>query len=253
MKDPGGLSIGGTDMNENAGQFRSAAFGGFHRQDVLDYIAELDQEHQTQLNKLKAQLKEKEEETGVLRIRQEDALADKARAEQELQTLKEEMAALREELERAQTEGARLKEELSGRDAQMEQTREEVKTLRDRMNELEPHAAAWSHLRDTAGNIEVAAHERAQVVIQEAKAQAAELQAASLRSVLDIQERCDSVQRELNNAIVAAETELDTARRAFARSLNDVSAIQENLSALVSAATAGEDTVSTGNGIIPTE
>ena len=25
-------------MNENEGQFRSAAFGGFHRQDVLDYI-----------------------------------------------------------------------------------------------------------------------------------------------------------------------------------------------------------------------
>ena len=25
-------------MNENTGQFRSAAFGGFHRQDVLDYL-----------------------------------------------------------------------------------------------------------------------------------------------------------------------------------------------------------------------
>ena len=33
-------------MNENAGQFRTAAFGGFNRQDVLDYIEKLTQENQ---------------------------------------------------------------------------------------------------------------------------------------------------------------------------------------------------------------
>ena len=33
-------------MQEKAGQFRSTPFGGFHRQDVLDYIEQLTQEHQ---------------------------------------------------------------------------------------------------------------------------------------------------------------------------------------------------------------
>ena len=36
-------------MNENEGQFRSAAFGGFHRQDVLDYIETMTREHQAAL------------------------------------------------------------------------------------------------------------------------------------------------------------------------------------------------------------
>ena len=29
------------DMSEKTGQFRGAAFGGFHRQDVLDYLEKL--------------------------------------------------------------------------------------------------------------------------------------------------------------------------------------------------------------------
>ena len=33
-------------MSEQTGQFRSAAFGGFHRQDVLDYLEKLTKEKQ---------------------------------------------------------------------------------------------------------------------------------------------------------------------------------------------------------------
>ena len=42
-------------MQEKAGQFRSTPFGGFHRQDVLDYIEQLTQEHQETRQRLERQ------------------------------------------------------------------------------------------------------------------------------------------------------------------------------------------------------
>ena len=39
-------------MQEKAGQFRSAAFGVFHRQDVLHYIEQLTREHQANCERL---------------------------------------------------------------------------------------------------------------------------------------------------------------------------------------------------------
>ena len=47
-------------MNENAGQFRTAAFGGFNRQDVLDYIEKLTQENQEKTLELERALEREE-------------------------------------------------------------------------------------------------------------------------------------------------------------------------------------------------
>ena len=47
-------------MNENTGQFRSAAFGGFHRQDVLDYWERITRENQTQKQALEQALAEEQ-------------------------------------------------------------------------------------------------------------------------------------------------------------------------------------------------
>ena len=47
-------------MNENAGQFRTAAFGGFNRQDVLDYIEKLTQENQEKTLELEQALEREE-------------------------------------------------------------------------------------------------------------------------------------------------------------------------------------------------
>ncbi len=45
-------------MQEKAGQFRAAAFGGFHRQDVLHYIEQLTREHQANCERLERELTE---------------------------------------------------------------------------------------------------------------------------------------------------------------------------------------------------
>ena len=52
---------------------------------------------------------------------------------------------------------------------------------------------------------------------------------------MEIQARCDKLQRELNNSFRASENELNTIRRAYTRTAEDMEGFQKALSELVSA------------------
>lgn len=143
-------------------QFRSAMMGGFNKQDVLTYIENSVKAHTEEMNQLREELERTRQE-------KEDALA---------QARKEGKAAL----ERAEAAEARVAE-LEPRAAQMEKStaeleakrsalaaaEREVKELRARVAELEPRAEAYEAVKDKAAGIELEAHQRAKVVLEEAK------------------------------------------------------------------------------------
>lgn len=86
--------------------FRSA-FNGFNREDVVNYIAYINNHYNAQLNQLRSQLQSAEQELQALRA----ASAGDARLQEELGTAKAQIsaleadnAALREQLEKALTE-----------------------------------------------------------------------------------------------------------------------------------------------------
>lgn len=206
-------------MQEKAGQFRSTPFGGFHRQDVLDYIEQLTQEHQETRQRLERQ----RDEAQAALAQAEDALGQAQRqqaAEATAQT------ALEERL--AQTQA-----ELENTAAALAQVREEKAALEEKLRALEPEAASWQRLRDTAGDIEVAAHERAQVTLQAARDQAAEIRAQGTRWAQDLQARCLGLQEDLHTAVINAERELDGARAAFSQAEDHMAQVREALEGLI--------------------
>ena len=206
-------------MNENEGRFRTVAFGGFHRQDVLDHIERLLTEHREERAALTAEL----EQERAARAQAEDRLAEEGAAAHTAEQDRAELAQALEDLK------AQLAETAAARDA----AEEERTALRARVAELEPAAASWARIKDTAGDIEVAAHERAQCTLSAARDQAAQVRAESAGWVLDIQRRCDRLQQDLHTSVAAAETELDAARGSFARAQEELGTIQDALSALV--------------------
>ena len=173
-------------MNENAGQFRTAAFGGFNRQDVLDYIEKLTQENQEKTLELERALEREE----TVRTQSEARLAEA-----------EEQAAAREALSE---ELEKLKKDLAETKSALEEKTRLANDLQRQVRELEPEAKSWQRLKDTAGDIEVSAHERAQVTIQNAQAHAAEIRADSAHWVLDIQTRCDKLRADMQLEIPGA-------------------------------------------------
>ena len=188
-------------MNENTGQFRSAAFGGFHRQDVLDYLERITRENQTQKQALEQALAEEQ--------------AARAQAEaraQQAENKAAEAVADREAFEQTLAESRQAQEKIT---AALAEAEAQVAALREKVNDLEPGAESWRRIKDTAGDIEVSAHERAQRIIQSAQDQAAEIRAEGVRWILELQARCQRLKEDLHTSLFSAETELDSVRAAF--------------------------------------
>lgn len=203
-------------MNEQTGQFRSAAFGGFHRQDVLDYLEKLTKEKQ----EISAQL-EKETEA---RIQAETSLA---KAEEAVKGAKEAQETMNGELEY-------FRNELEARSAALTKAEDEIKVLRSQVETYRPGAEAWEHIKDQAGTIEVSAHERAQVTIQDAREQVSNIQAEGSKWVMDLRAESDRLQTELKTCIQDAEKQLDAAKEAFRNAERSMTGYQSSLAGLVS-------------------
>ena len=200
-------------MNENTGQFRSAAFGGFHRQDVLDYLERITRENQTQKQALEQALAEEQ--------------AARAQAEaraQQAENKAAEAVADREAFEQTLAESRQAQEKIT---AALAEAEAQVAALREKVNDLEPGAESWRRIKDTAGDIEVSAHERAQRIIQSAQDQA-----EGVRWILELQARCQRLKEDLHTSLFSAETELDSVRAAFSQAQEDVEGMQGALADL---------------------
>ena len=202
-------------MSEQTGQFRSAAFGGFHRQDVLDYLEKLTKEKQD----LESRLASESER----RSQAEERLAA---AEEELRTAREAWETMRAELDY-------LRNEVEERAEAMSRSEEEVKVLRAQVEALRPAAESWEHIKEQAGDIEISAHERAQITIQNAQDQASGIQGESIQYVLAIQNSCEKLQADLKTSLISAEQELDQARAAFGRAEEEMDGYQRALEQLL--------------------
>lgn len=202
-------------MNEQTVQFRSAAFGGFHRQDVLDHVEKLTKEKQELVSRL-----EQESEART------QAEARLSQAEEAAKEEKEAQEAMSGELEY-------LRNELEVRSAALAKTEEENRLLRAQVETLRPGAEAWEHIKEQAGTIEVSAHERAQVTIQDARERVVSIQEEGAKWVRDLQAGSDRLQAALNASIQAAEEQLDTARQAFRNAERGMRGYQASLARLV--------------------
>lgn len=136
-------------------KLRTVTFGGFHRQDVVDYVESTAAEHTAQLNALRAELKQAEEKAELLR-------GEKARAD-----------ALSGRCE-----------VLSARVEELAPLEEEVKTLRAQVEEYRPQAEAYSSLKDKLASIELESQTRAAQLVQDAEKEAEEKRAQA-KELLD--------------------------------------------------------------------
>lgn len=153
-------------MSNTGNRFRTVAFGGFHKQDVLNYITSASKEYQDQIADLKKRTEtaqQEREELAQKAEREENARLERAaECEQLSAALTERTAAL----EQAERELAALK-------AEHEKAAERLAELEAKLPALEEDAAAYADLKDRTATIELEAHRKAQETVEQAQAQAA--------------------------------------------------------------------------------
>lgn len=149
-------------MNENGFQFRTAAFGGFQKQDVMDYLERSAQEHAQKLAAIQKELAE-EKIAKAGEVERSAALAERIAAlEAECQRLAADLAQREEKLAQAMTE----RDELRALSDQ----------LQDQLDKVTPAATAYEAVKDRTASIELEAHGRAQAIEQEGRARALKCQ-----------------------------------------------------------------------------
>lgn len=139
-------------------QFRTAAFGGFQKEDVQAYLEKSAREHQEQL----AQLKKEISEARSARAEDEEAYDGLKLA---AETVKEENARLAAALQQKEEELAQLQAKCEALENQLTGSQVELERLG-------PAAASYEAIKNRTASIELEAHGRAQVIEEEARKKA---------------------------------------------------------------------------------
>lgn len=205
-------------------QFRSAGFGGFNRQDVLNYIEETAKESNQKWEELCTQYEAAQEEMDALNR----ALSLSREREETLQDQLDELT--------------KEKENLLARVKKLEPLQAQVTLLHSRVELLTPDAEAYAGLKNQISEIELEARQRAAAILEQARNEAAELtetaqtQAEALRAETERdvaqlrQETETAVEEQLQQARIQAEDILaqanQTAQDAIAEANQQVAAEQ---------------------------
>lgn len=129
---------------------KSVTFGGFDKQDVINYIEKLSQEAAS----VQAQL---QQEAAGLRDRLTAATEQLEDSSLELESMREEQESLQEELKRLRTA---LSQETAARQA-LSLEAERLRPLEAEVERLAPDAQAYAQFRERIGAIECEARKRA--------------------------------------------------------------------------------------------
>lgn len=182
---------------DNELQFRTAALGGFNKQDVINYLERSSREHGEKVQTLQRSLAEAQEVQASLEERLSDCKAALAEAQEKAAKLAEELSEKNEQLELAQRRAEAQEAQLTA--------------LRMEVERLTPAAEAYAGLKDRAAGIELEAYGRAQA-IEEAGRQKARKAQKELTSWFDgMQGSYDKVKAGVEAALAAVARELQRA------------------------------------------
>lgn len=165
-------------------RFRSAAFGGFNRQDVIEYLERSAREHKLQLEQLQGQVESAQQESERLEAKV-----------QELAGQHDELAARAQQAER------------------LPALEEEVRRLRELVARLEPDAAAYAAIKERAATMELEAHQRAQAIVDQAKNQAAQVTGEAKQWLNGLRREYGDLRLQVENTVAHATADLDRVRQ----------------------------------------
>ncbi|SMC42610.1 hypothetical protein [Papillibacter cinnamivorans] len=187
--------------------FKSSAFGGFNRQDVLNYIenasresAEIIEKNRRELDAFQARVTEQEDrhkaelenlQTEIMQLR-----ADLQVAGDENERLTSQKDGLAAQLEEICQENSRLTAVTSRQSEELDGMSAELDELRGKLSKTEPDAVAYETMKLHMAEIEVSAYQRAEAIEKAARDQAAKLRKEMEALLSRARERYASVQAE---------------------------------------------------------
>ena len=190
--------------------FRSSAFGGFNRQDVLTYLENTAREAAQQQQALEEKLNEAQETAA----RQD---ADLTERQGQIARLRQENEALRAQLEQANTALSAKSAECSRAAGELEGLRRELEELKADAASLQPDARAYRELKERTAGVELEAHRRAQAIQEKAEGDARQLRRQMEQWMQKVAREYEALRGQVESTVSHAADQLDRAGKDLAR------------------------------------
>ena len=220
--------------------FRTAVFGGFQREDVLNYLAEQARQSQQQREELERRLDEQKREAESA-VRQAEALSGQLEQQRaECGQLREEREALTGQLEQANRDLSASRTQCSQAGRELEELRKERDELQARLDALTPGAQAYEQLKDRTAGVELEAHRRAQAIQEQAREEADRLHRQVEQWLQGVERTYDGLRTQVETTAAHAARELRQANDHLERACAQMEEQEEALAALRRAYGAGE-------------
>ena len=189
-------------------QFRTAALGGFSKQDVLDYIEKANQDHAAKVEGLQKELSAMTEERDKLKARVEEAEGRLVELSAQVQKLTGELAE----------RGAALEQSRGERELQAEEQsalQNQLSDLKERLEKSEQGARAYEAIKDRTAGIELEAHCRAQGIEAAAQEQVEKARQELEQWIYKVQAGYDRMRTDIEATIAHTAGELDRVRKSM--------------------------------------
>ena len=221
-------------------QFRNAMFGGFNRQDVLNFLTSSAEKNNEELNARQERCEGLEKELEASRA---EAAALKAQLEQttrEREEFKHQAEQLTIEIARVSTADQAKAAELEKKNAELDAARSELEQLREMLGKIAPDAEAYAAIKERTAGMELEAHRRAQSVEARARIMAGDLQRQMEQWMAKVEKQYSDLRTEVESSVERANQQILAASGSLS-SINTL--LSEQQSALKSVVDSYADSV----------
>ena len=191
--------------------FRSAALGGFNKQDVLSFLEEQSKQSAQAQQLLQSRLEEAEGQRDTIQREGEDL-------RRQLEEVRRELAGVQQERDSLSARLAKTELDLSAGRAQagqMAQELEKVRRERDevqaRLDAVQPDAQAYVELKERTAGVELEAHRRAQAIQEKAEQDARQLRRQLEQWLRRVRGGYDALCSDVESTVAHAASELGRA------------------------------------------
>jgi len=191
-------------------QFRSVAFGGFNRHDVMEYLERTAGEYAQSLQNLQGQLFKTEQERDELAARLDEAQA-------EMEETAEQAAESAQALEQERQARKKAEEQVQALQSRADTLEAERQRLQEEADRLRPDAEAYAAVKERSAGIELDAHRRAQGVLDQADEQARQLRGQMDQWLSRVRREYDQLCSQVDATVAHAAGELEKVRSSLER------------------------------------
>lgn len=198
-------------------QFRNSMFGGFNRQDVLDFLTSSAEKTNEELNRRQASFEALEKEHKDCLQRSEQLSEQLEQTGREREEYKHQAEQLTLELARVSAADQNKAAELETLRAQLACAQEELEQLRAQVGKLAPDAEAYVAIKERTAGMELEAHRRAQSVEARARIMAGDLQRQMEQWMAKVEQQYGQLKQEVEASVEQANAQLLAAGGSLSR------------------------------------